>query len=128
MTLLKRGTVSWIFSEECSNSFAGQPFHKTGLRERWERVFICLVSQIIIILVELRKGSSQYIIGQILLLFWEQWKNLRKTWKTEAFEQNYFRKKLLQCISQNSMKRTSDEVLTYLCHSLGLTSVFIKLL
>ena len=33
-----------------------------------------------------------------------------KAWKTEAFEQNYIRKKLWQYISQNSLKRTFDEV------------------
>ena len=42
-----------------------------------------------------------------------------KAWKTEAFEQNYFREKRLQCISQSSLKRTFDEVLSYLSHSLG---------
>ena len=50
----------------------------------------------------------------MLLLFW---KNLMKAWKREAFEQNYFRKKLLHCISQNSLKITFDEVLSYLGHS-----------
>ena len=57
-----------------------------------------------------------------------------KAWKTESFEQNYFRKKLLQCISQNSQKRTFDEVLSYLNPVWELTeknsilSVFIRLL
>ena len=37
-----------------------------------------------------RKGYN--IIGQILLLIPEQWKNLIKAWKKEAFKQNYFRK------------------------------------
>ena len=67
-------------------------------------------------MVGLCKGYSRNKIGQILVLFR---KNLMKAWKTEAFEQNYFREKRLQCISQNSLKRTFDEVLSYLSHSLG---------
>ena len=72
------------------------------------------MSQIIVILVGLCKGYNRNIIGQILLLFWEQLKNLIKAWKTEVFEQNHFREKLLQCISQSSLKRTFlKSLLTY---------------
>ena len=90
-------------------------------RSKWALVegLLCLVSQIIIILVGFRKGYGRNIIGQIQLLFWEQWKNLIKTWKTEAFEQNYLRKSFCNAFHKNSLKWTFDEVLSYLSHSLG---------
>ena len=36
-------------------------------------VFICLVSQIIIVLIELGKGNWLSVIGEILQLRWEHW-------------------------------------------------------
>ena len=64
-----------------------------------------------------RKGYN--IIGQILLLISEQWKNLIKDWKKEAFKQNYFRKIFFSMHFIKFTEKTCDETVFYLSHILG---------
>ena len=47
-------------------TFLGQWSHKTGLNDCLQRVFICLLSQIIFDLVGLLKGNYPGVLGEIL--------------------------------------------------------------
>ena len=47
-------------------TFLGQQSHKTGLTDCLQRVFICLLSQVIFDLVGLLKGNYPDVLGEIL--------------------------------------------------------------
>ena len=78
----KKNITMWLYQNQTQpRTFLEESFDffRTAISQKsFERLRHCLVSNIIIVVVELCKGNCKKILGDILWLLLEHWENLTK--------------------------------------------------